>query len=192
MGLSDQCHHLWPSPPLHSPPSNRGSHALPLLPKTGGLQHWGYCHGGKLRQRTLKDFCLRICLLQTPEHRHHQAAPAPELPQASAPHPAPGLPLPSTYFRREPTPGAVGGGQGPVASPPAAEHPAPSAPSSSGTPGTPSPSHLGLCCTVSGSRSPCPAGTRETPGWGGRPADSARTLRPLHFCFWLPHTKYLA
>lgn len=146
-----------------SHPSNRGgSHALPLLPQTGCLQHWGYCHGGKLRQGTLKELCLRVCFSQTPEHRHHRQPPPQNCPMQALPPPLPASPVPSTYFRREPTRGAAGGAQGPATS-----SPAPSAPSSSGTPRAPSRSQLGLCCAVSGPARrvrPVPGERRD---WGG-------------------------
>lgn len=45
-------HPPYPMPPsVAKPPTTLpSSHSLPLLPKTGGLQHRGCCHSGKLRQ----------------------------------------------------------------------------------------------------------------------------------------------
>lgn len=63
---------------LISSQQQRGSHALSLLPKTGSLQHRGYCHREKLRQTP------QIPSLPSPAHaRGHLGAPG----GSPAPHP---------------------------------------------------------------------------------------------------------
>lgn len=146
LGLRDRCPHLWPSPPLHSPhpiPSIGGSHALPLLPKRGVCSTGGTATGANRDRERPKSFASGFVSCRPPSTGITRQLP----PQNSQAAPTP---LPSTYFRREPTRGAAGGGQGPTASPRASGHTEPSAPSSRGTPRAPCPSHLGLCCSVSG------------------------------------------
>ena len=146
LGLRDRCPHLWPSPPLHSPhpiPSIGGSHALPLLPKRGVCSTGGTATGANRDRERPKSFASGFVSCRPPSTGITRQLPS----QNSQAAPTP---LPSTYFRREPTRGAAGGGQGPTASPRASGHTEPSAPSSRGTPRAPCPSHLGLCCSVSG------------------------------------------
>lgn len=113
VGLRHRCPHLRSSPPLRSPhpiPAIGGSHTLPLLPKTGGLQHWGYCHGGKPRQGTPKE--PQGSSLADPRA---QASPGSPPPQNCPPKKAPPTPLPATPSQALTFGGSPHGGQREVA-----------------------------------------------------------------------------